>query len=63
MDKLPDLPSRKDLATAALIEAAIDAQLLRGRVRVAKELEREGVSFSVTVRVLAEPTRRRLRMK
>jgi hypothetical protein len=59
MDKLPNLCSRKDEATAARIDAAIHAQSHRSRACVAKELERNGVSFSVTVRVLAEPTRRR----
>jgi len=63
MDKLPDLSSRKDLATAARIDEAIHEQLQRNIVCVAKELERDGVSFSVTVRVLKEPTRRRVRKK
>jgi hypothetical protein len=59
MDKLTDVSSRRDLTTAARIDAAIDAQSLRGGACVAKELERDGVSFSVTVRVLMDPTRRR----
>ena len=61
MDKLSDLSSRKDAATAARIEAAIAAQSQRGIACVAKELERDGVSFSVTVRVLREPAKRRMR--
>lgn len=55
---IPDT-SRTDQGTAEIIENAIEAMRDSDACNVAKFLSAAGVSFSVTVRVVSEPTRRR----
>lgn len=51
--------ARPDRAKAAIVSAGILMAEDEGRPAAAKFLERQRVSFSVIVRVLAEPDRRR----
>ena len=54
-----DRRTRPDRAKAAIVSAGIIMAELHGRVAAASFMNREGVPFSVIVRVLAEPGRRR----
>ena len=53
--------SRPDRTKAAIVSAGIIMANVDGRPAAAKFLERKRVPFSVIVRVLAEPGRRRRR--
>ena len=51
--------SRPDLVTAHIVETGIALRLTHGAAYAAAYLSENGVNFSVIVRVLSEPGRRR----
>jgi len=51
---------RSDLATAKTVDRAIVIASEKGRAAAADYLARAGVNFAVIVRVLSEPSRRRI---
>ena len=52
--------SRPDLVTAQIVETGIAMQGTHGASHAAAYLTENGVNFSVIVRVLSEPQRRRV---
>lgn len=51
--------SRPDMVTSRIVEAGVAAATTLGKKHAANSMLARGVRFSVVVRVLAEPTRRR----
>ncbi|MET3131345.1 hypothetical protein AAKU55_001607 [Oxalobacteraceae bacterium GrIS 1.11] len=51
---------RSDLVKANIVEAGIARMEIHGRAKAADFLLRSGISFAITVRVLDEPSKRRI---
>jgi hypothetical protein len=52
-------PSRRDLATATVVEIGIATQNIRGTDRAAEYLKAQGIGLDTAIRVLSRPQQRR----